>query len=285
MENFYLSALIEEIKPKLTGRKLSRIAISANSLSELILDFRLPEGRILKASFEPVVSALYLDSQSKREDNKAHLFAATVSKSLIGLRLVAINKPSLERVVQLDFAADRANPEKPQARLFLSLTGRSANAYLTDTTNRIEAMLKKRKEFDVGDIFQFDNSSMNLEELLNSLSDDNIEQKILDTSQLQTLLSNSQIRQEFQARSSLLSEKQALESLILDLTKPKPHPVIYSSTNLATIKEDLHHAKPMVILSHIPLLFYREQKDFYIYTYESLSDAASRFYNYKSVLD
>src|SRR5262249_31961464 len=90
---------------------------------------------------------------------------------------------------------------------------------------------------------------------------------------------------EFQARSSLLSEKQALESLILDLTKPKPHPVIYSSTNLATIKEDLHHAKPMVILSHIPLLFYREQKDFYIYTYESLSDAASRFYNYKSVLD
>ena len=280
MENFYLAALIEEIKPQLLGRKLSSVAISAKSAANLILDFHLSSAKVLKASFEPAISALYLDTPQRRKENEAHLFASTVGKSLVGLWLIAIHKPLLDRVVQLDFAGNLSQEDKPKAKLFLSLSGRSANAYLTNAENRIEAMLKKSKEYDLGDQFQFPNSLFSYTDFLKSQSYES-KAESLPPRLLETIVANSQIRQEYQARAESLPANQALESLVKDLTTADPQPTIYSSENLQHLLFEVLRQKPLLMLSHFPLQAFTQKKDIHTYNYKSLSDAASLFYYYK----
>src|SRR5215470_2013437 len=101
MENYYLAALVEELKPQLQGKTLRRVAMGSLSRAELLLDFHLPEGKWLVASFEPSRTALYLSREGREQINEAHGFAAQVARDLSGRRLIRLDKPPSERIIQL----------------------------------------------------------------------------------------------------------------------------------------------------------------------------------------
>ena len=60
MDNFYLSALVQEIAPAVQGLSVARASLDA---STLLIDLRLTSGRQLLASMDRTTPALFLSSE------------------------------------------------------------------------------------------------------------------------------------------------------------------------------------------------------------------------------
>src|SRR5688572_4560315 len=100
MDNFFLSALLTEIRPKVLDKTLTKISLADASL---LLDFRLPESLILRASFDASSPALFLAAQKRENTNDAHPFISTLRKALADGKLIHIAKSPLDRIVLLEF--------------------------------------------------------------------------------------------------------------------------------------------------------------------------------------
>src|SRR5919205_242758 len=103
MENFYLSALVAEMRRQLTGRSLGRVWLSG---AQVLFDLRPSDGRVLFVSLSRTAPALFLSSKSPKQfasdANSTPPFAAHLKKHAAGAEVVSITKPPLDRVVLLE---------------------------------------------------------------------------------------------------------------------------------------------------------------------------------------
>jgi predicted ribosome quality control (RQC) complex YloA/Tae2 family protein len=273
MDNFYLSALLAEIRPAILDKTLARISLTGSSL---LFDFRLPEQLILRASFDAASPALFLAQPEKENINDAHPFLSTLRKEIAGAKLISITKPALDRIVLFEFEGFDVSGEKALIKLAFALTGRSANAYVLDANGILKATLNNRGSLRVNDRFIYNETAFEPDFLLKSLSDSTTQIEIVERFFKSRNLFGPLLEKEFVARCSHLKPTAAFASLIEDLTQEWPQPRVYSRLPLKEIGNQASNLKTDLLLSHFPLLL--AQTNHFIETQlKSLSDAASLY--------
>jgi len=148
VDNFYLSAIVDEIKREVEGHTVAGISLSG---STLLFDFRLNGRRRLLASLDRAAPALYLSSRDQHKSGKRapSNFYSVLRGHLDGAKAVSIAKRPSDRVVEIEFENSAAKDRRTsRASLVLSLTGRSANAYLLDGQKTLLTSLFEKPEFD-----------------------------------------------------------------------------------------------------------------------------------------
>jgi predicted ribosome quality control (RQC) complex YloA/Tae2 family protein len=273
MDNFYFSALIEEIRPLLEGRTLARISFTGTAL---LFEFRTTEQKWLRASFDPSSPSLYMEQPRRESLNEAHPFLATLRKELGGAKLIGLMKPQFERVVTFGFECFNTSGERCVLRLAIALTGRTANAYLLDEKRVIKATLNNRGSLRVNDIYPALEPTIDLRPDLKGIPDDltetEIEERFFKTRNLFSPLTGK----EFHYRCLKAKPAEAFASLIFDLMQRPPEPRIYSRLPLAEAGPLPGNTKTDLLLSHFPLRL-TEGKDFIAQSFNSLSEAASQY--------
>jgi predicted ribosome quality control (RQC) complex YloA/Tae2 family protein len=274
MENFYLSALVTETRPVISGKTLTRISFAGTSL---LFDFRLPEPSILRASFDASSPAMFLAQPERESANDAHPFLATLRKELVGAKLTNLYKPELERIVLFEFEGFEASGEKAQLTLAMAFTGRSANAYLLDSNRVIRATLNNRGSLRINQEFAFNETPFNPDQLMRDLPDTSSESMIVEGIFKSGGIFSPLIEKEFVARCKASSPAAAFASLLADLARKSPKPRIYSSLPLEEIGNRASNLKTDLLLSHIPLV-QAQSKHLVEQQFSSLSEAAARYY-------
>ena len=255
MENFYLSALVDELRQELGGRSLGRVSLGG---AQMRFELRPSEERALLVSLDRSAPALYLSTRSARQSSNdaggASPFAAHLKKHVAGAQLVAIHKPPLDRVVHLELEKYDLSGDRERVRLVLALTGRSANAYLLDAKKRMVAMLDERGELPdeawlhVEDV-DFDPATLG-RDLNEAMSQSEIEEKFFAGA----AVFGPQLRNEFIARCRNIAPAAAMRSLLDDLFARRPQPLVYSRLPFAESENHLINLKSDLRLSHIPLV-------------------------------
>ena len=271
-----MSALVAETRPHIVGRSVARISLLE---SDLIIDLRLAESRLLFASINPSSPAFYLSSRSIKHENldlgASHPFIALARKRLAGAKLVAISKADADRIVELEFERFDAAGDRARAKIIVALTGRSANAYLTDGESNIEAMLYARGSFEIGDKLTGLEPSFSREELLDRLDDSMSLEEIQKRFFGPASVFGPVMEREFIARCEEVSPAAAFESLVRDIFESSPRPLVYSRVALEEMGTRPVNLKSDLILSHVELVSARELLRF---DFASLSEAADRYY-------
>ncbi len=280
MDNFFLSALIEEISVELSMKNLIKVLLAG---SDLFFDFRLPQGLWLRARLEPTDSAFFLDQFPKSETNEAHPFIAHLKKDLSGAKLISVYKPPLDRMVVMNFETFATSGDRQPAKVILSFAGRNANAYLTGGDNFIEAIFKPRGKFRVGDQLACSNQPFAPHDYLSLVEVSDTQDEIFNKVFNQPDSPFSPIlKQEFSARCASVNPQTALSSLLQDL-EARPIPLLYSAFPFQAIQSadfQLRYAqniKNQLILSHFPLTIARERQ-LIAFNFPSLSEAATAYY-------
>jgi predicted ribosome quality control (RQC) complex YloA/Tae2 family protein len=144
MEDFFLGAVVDSVRPLLVGQSLGRVWQPDER--SLAIDLKLDDGRALFVSVDPGDPGLYLTSRSPRELERDAAgdrpFAALVRKRLRGARVEEVAKSRGDRVVTLTFSAFEPSGGRSRLDLVVALTGRSANAYLVDDAGEIAGTLR-----------------------------------------------------------------------------------------------------------------------------------------------
>jgi predicted ribosome quality control (RQC) complex YloA/Tae2 family protein len=274
MDNFYLSALLAEIRPLLSTNTLAKISLAGTSL---LFDFRLPQQLVLRASFDTSSPGLFLAPPGKENTNDAHPFLATLRKELTGAKLIDITKPALDRIVLLEFESFEVSGEKALVTLVLAFTGRGANTYLLDANGYITATLNNRGNFRVNDPYTYDKTLFEPDLLLKSISDSTTQAEIVERCFKQKNLFSPLLEKEFVVRCSKHNPKAAFASLIEDLTQKPSQPIIYSRQPLKEIGNRTSNLKTDLLISHFPLVL-AQAKGFIETPFRSLSEAAALYY-------
>lgn len=284
MDNIYLSALLTEIRPTLLNKRLARVSLTE---TDLLFDFRLPEDRILRASFERSSPALYLDTPGQKPPNDAHPFVTTLRNELIGARLTDLYKAPLDRIVCLEFQTDHEAGQKLSRSLLLWFTGRTANAYLLDTNHHVEVSLNTRGSdtLRVGDQYHLEKSDWDATQTLKKLVDNGqwlnhiansaTQNEIIDCFLKSNPLFTPTHEKEFIERCRNKSPKDAFISLLDDLLTEQPQPLLYSRIPLKEIGQRKIDLKIDLKLSHFPLAIAKELP---LQRCATLSEAAALFY-------
>lgn len=275
MENFYLSALVSELRQQLIGRNIGRALLAG---TELLFDLRPSEGRALFVSLNRTHPELFLSSRSlkqfAKESNSASPFAMHLRKVVGGAVVVSIYKPPLDRIIHLELEKYNLSGDRERTFMVLGLRGRSANAYLFDSEKRLTAMLDERGalpgdemlKIEAGD---FDPASLR-DDLTETMSRPEIEERFFGTASL----FGPQIKNEFVARCGNAAPAEAMRALIVDLFERPPQPLIYSRLPLADSETRLINLKTDTLLSHIPLA---QAEGFTRNEFASLSEAADAY--------
>jgi Predicted RNA-binding protein homologous to eukaryotic snRNP len=275
MENFYLSALVDEMRPQLIGRNIGKPLLSG---TQMLLDLRLPEGRALYASLNRTNPALFLSSRSLKqfasEANSTSAFAAQLRKVVAGAEVISITKPPLDRVVHLELEKYDLSGDRERARLVLALTGRSANAYLFDYEMRLVAMLDERGELPSDELLKIEAGDFDPATLRSNLTAAMSQAEIEERFFGQAALFGPQLKHEFLARCRNAAPADALRSLLDDLFERAPQPLIYSRLPFAEAENRLINLKTDLLLSHIPLA---QAAGFARREFATLSEAADAY--------
>jgi predicted ribosome quality control (RQC) complex YloA/Tae2 family protein len=276
MENSYLSALAYEITPLLLGRAVARILANR---AELLLDFRIPNGRYLFLSLDPTYPAVFLALEAELSDRfegqSAHPFLLMLRKKLLGARLTGLSKPAGDRVVSLDFERFDLSGERRKLSLILTLTGKSSNAFITDEARRIEAVWMPRGGFAAGDIIEAGAKGLDASELIQSVDQSMGIEEIIEKYFKSELRFGPLIEKEFLARAAEQSPAAAFRSVVEDMFLKSPSPLVYSLVPLGEVGRRPVSVRGGLLLSHFELAQARgmRRKQF-----GSLSEAAEAFY-------
>ena len=277
MDNFYLSALVREVMPEVQGRTVARASLET---STLLIDLRLTSGRQLLASLDRTTPALYLSNEVATHPltgkSTSTFFLSLLRKHVVDARIVKLWKEPLDRIVQIDFEKLDAGDNKVQLSLRLAFTGRSANAYLADAQGNVMGSLFER---DSGDRLADLNPSLeNLDapELTTELNGSTTQSEVLDRFFGAGSMFGPQLKNEFQARCKDTSPAAAFNSLINDLFRRDPLPLLYSRLPLDQIQQVVINPRTDLLLSHIELAQVRGLLRF---QFSSLSEAADQYYS------
>jgi len=275
VDNFFLSALVREISPEVTGRSVARVSVAG---SKLLLDLRLNDDRRLLISLDRASPALYLSSRtsirSNREREREPAFLSLLRKHIGDARLVRISKEFVDRIVEIDFEKTDAVGNPSATKLVVMLTGRSANAGLFNAEGVALGQFSKQGEVQIISSASPDHSDPGMEGLLIDLSDSLAQAEVLERIST-TKVFAPQLKNEFLARCRERSPADALRSLIDDLTTSRPVPLVYSRLPLDEIDEHVVSPKSDLLLSHIEL---NQARGMNRYKFESLSEAADEYY-------
>ena len=144
MDHALIQRVVEELRTALPGRFFGKI-FQLTPLS-LAFDFGL-RGDYLFVSVDPSSPRVYLLKRRLRELEKQSIplnsFGQTMRSRLSGAHVVAISKDPLDRIVRLKFRVDDENGVIFR-RLVIQLTGRTADIFLLDELNRIQAVLREQ---------------------------------------------------------------------------------------------------------------------------------------------
>lgn len=145
MNERLIEAVVAEIAPHIVGRAFGKF-FQFGKLS-FAVDFRLRGERFLFISVEPNAPRLYLIKRKQRELEKSSVvpapFFQLLRKHLGGATLRKIEKDADDRIVRFHFdAADEATGKVRTLILVAQLTGRAANCFLLDETQRIVDSLR-----------------------------------------------------------------------------------------------------------------------------------------------
>lgn len=269
MDSFYLSAIVEQIKPEVEGRTVAGISVLN---SDLLFDLRLDGKRRLLASLNPAAPALYLSARYRRKQAKprASDFLSLIRGRIIGAKLVSLNKRPLDRVVEIQFARTTADGRTSSDRLMLELTGRSANAVLVDADGSIiGSVFDRPARLTMGagerEVARLD------EQVCRSVS----EQEILDRVFSGASVFGPQHKREFLARCDDSPPVSAFNSLVDDLQQSRGAGLIYSRFPLSEIGQQIINPKTELLLSHIELV---QARGLIRNQFSTLSEAADVYY-------
>lgn len=144
MQNALIQRVVEELRTALPGRFFGKI-FQLTPVS-FAFDFGL-RGDYLFVSVDPASPRLYLIRRRLKELEKQSIplnsFGQTMRSRLSGAHIVAILKDPLDRIVRLTFRVDDEN-RVIFRRLIIQLTGRTADIFLLDELNRIQAVLREQ---------------------------------------------------------------------------------------------------------------------------------------------
>ena len=141
MDNLLLEGIVSELRSRLIGWPVFRVAASAPD--EILVLFDDPGRSRLRASACPDLPGLHLVSRrSERAHEHADPFAAAASHHLAGAVLAAIEKSPSDRVVRLRFAGPDGGSGKS---LIAELFGRSSNLLVTDPADLLLGAARRLK--------------------------------------------------------------------------------------------------------------------------------------------
>ena len=154
MHDELIRRVVDELRATINGRFLGKI-YQLTPLS-FAFDFGL-RGSFLFVSVEPSSPRLYLIERRARDLQKASIqlghFGQLLRARTNGCALVEIEKDPQDRVVRLVFSSKDETAEVESRRLVIQLTGRAANLFLLDETERIVAVLRGSKDRLPGQIY------------------------------------------------------------------------------------------------------------------------------------
>jgi predicted ribosome quality control (RQC) complex YloA/Tae2 family protein len=145
MQNALIQRVVEELRPSLIGRFFGKIfQLTPHSFA---IDFGL-RGDYLFVSVDPASPRLYLIRRRLKELEKQSVplspFAQMMRSKLSGGHVVNVSKDALDRIVRLTFRLKDESAGTIFRRLVIQLTGRSADLFLLDELNRIQAVLREQ---------------------------------------------------------------------------------------------------------------------------------------------
>ena len=138
----FLSAVVEELREKLTGSRVEKLHQPARD--QLLLLLRTKESREkLLITANPAAPRLHLTSASPENPQEPPMFCMLLRKHLMGARISNIRQLPLERWVQLTFDCIDELGDPTQKHLVVELMGRTCNIYLLDSEDRILDCLRR----------------------------------------------------------------------------------------------------------------------------------------------
>lgn len=154
MHQELIRRVVEELRASLGGRFLGKI-YQLTPLS-FAFDFGL-RGSFLYVSLEPSSPRLYLIERRGRDLQKASIqlahFGQLLRARTNGCALVSVEQDPLDRVVRIGFRCEADASAIGIRTLVIQLTGRTANLFLVDESNRIEAVLRGPRGQLPGEIY------------------------------------------------------------------------------------------------------------------------------------
>jgi predicted ribosome quality control (RQC) complex YloA/Tae2 family protein len=280
MDNLFLSALVEETKPVIIGRNVSKLALTGY---ELFIDLRLPRERVLKISVDPTAPSLYLSDRgtaSAGDSKSVSYFLALLRKVFSGSRLIDVRKDPLDRRVAIDFEGFSAAGERSRHSMVVSLTGRTSNIYITDDGGRVETMWLERGGVEVGDRLETDYEAFDPHSLLEGIRDLPGDREVIENYFRSNPIFGPMVLKEFTARYSATDASEAFRSLIDDLFIKGPVPLLYSRIPRERVGTRPLQVKDDLLLSHFEL---RQASGFERYEFRTLSEAAEAYYRTRAI--
>jgi len=274
MENFYLAAIVTEIRSQAMGKTLSKVFLSG---SDFLFDFRLPGSALLRASVDQASPALYLSTGTMARDaaNASDPFLALLRKNLTGARLTAIAKHPRDRILRFDFEQYSAGGDKAQWQLLLALTGRAANIYLRSSAGMPPFAYFERDEGPLEFEFPAGDQAIDSGELLRSIGESASRDEISAKYFGRDSIFGPALKAEFEARSEAADPRAAFASLLADLFGSEPRGLVYSRGPLEEVGTRPLRLKSDLLLSSLALVqaagLMRRQ-------FPTLSEAADRYY-------
>lgn len=274
MDNFYLSAVIRELKHEIVGRVVTGLTLAD---STLLINLRLAGRRHLLASLDRSSPALYLSHKSSKEPRRTGETSAFLLLSrnrLVDARLMAIRKSPLDRVVELLFEKKEASETQSLTSLVLAFTGRSANGYLVDDQRQLLASLFEASSAELPAVLEQDENFL----LTRGVTDSTSQPEIIAGYFAAGSVFSPQHQTEFIARCGTDTPAAAFRSLVDDLSSTTPLPLIYSRIPLEEIGSRVVDPQKDLLLSNIEL---KRSDDMVSRQFPTLSDAAEAYYSHR----
>jgi predicted ribosome quality control (RQC) complex YloA/Tae2 family protein len=150
MDSAIVQRVVEELRSELVGRYVGRIyQLTPFSFA---VDFGL-RGEFLFISVDPASPRLHFIHRRGKDLERVSLplnaFGQTLRSKLGGAYVVNISKDSLDRIVRVTFRIDGQF-----RKLAIQLTGRTADIFLLDELNRIEAILREPGHTRINELYQ-----------------------------------------------------------------------------------------------------------------------------------
>ena len=137
-----LSGVVAELKPILTGAKIDKVHQPGRD--EIILALRLGRGNgRLLLSASPNHPRLQMTELSRENPAAPPMFCMLLRKHLMGGRILSVEQPHLERIVELRLEMLDELGDRKERRLILEAMGRRANLVLVDDQGRIVDCLRR----------------------------------------------------------------------------------------------------------------------------------------------
>jgi predicted ribosome quality control (RQC) complex YloA/Tae2 family protein len=152
LDRFFLRALVEELRPKVVGRRI-RTALLDRGSRLLSLTLAPPRPATLVVSFLREAAGAYLLEVSRPPGEGV---ATPGLKRLLGSRIAAIAIADLDRIISLSVEGKRLSGKATASRLILEVLGVRADLYLVDAESSgvVEALSSSRARLGAGERYQ-----------------------------------------------------------------------------------------------------------------------------------